>query len=27
LRSQVVAAIRDGLAKDYEGWKKLFLAS
>ena len=27
LRSQVIAAIRDGLAKDYEGWKKLFLAS
>ena len=27
LRSQVVAAIRDGLAKDYEGWKKLFLAN
>jgi enoyl-CoA hydratase len=27
LRSQVVAAIRDGLAKDYEGWKKLFLTS
>ena len=27
LRSEVVAAIRDGLAKDYEGWKKLFLAS
>ena len=27
LRSQVVAAIRDGLARDYEGWKKLFLAS
>ena len=27
LRSQVIAAIRDGLAKDYEGWKKLFLAN
>ena len=27
LRSQVVAAIRDGLAKDYEGWTKLFLAN
>lgn len=27
LRSDVVAAIRDGLAKDNEGWKKLFLAS
>ncbi|MFM7762621.1 MAG: crotonase/enoyl-CoA hydratase family protein [Acidimicrobiaceae bacterium] len=25
LRSQVVVAIRDGLAKDLEGWKKLFL--
>ena len=27
LRSQVVVAIRNGLAKDYEGWRKLFLAS
>ena len=27
LRSEVVSAIRTGLAKDYEGWKKLFLAS
>ena len=27
LRSQVVVAIRNGLAKDYEGWKKLFLAN
>jgi len=27
LRSQVVAAIRDGLTKDLEGWKKLFLAN
>ncbi len=27
LRGEVVAAIRSGLAKDYEGWKKLFLAS
>ena len=27
LRGEVVAAIRNGLAKDYEGWKKLFLAS
>jgi enoyl-CoA hydratase len=25
LRDQVVATIREGLAKDYEGWKKLFL--
>ena len=25
LRGEVVAAIRDGLAKDNEGWKKLFL--
>ena len=27
LRSQVVVAIRNGLAKDYEGWRKLFLAN
>jgi enoyl-CoA hydratase len=27
LRSEVLAAIRDGLAKDNEGWKKLFLTS
>ena len=27
LRGDVLAAIRNGLAKDYEGWKKLFLAS
>jgi hypothetical protein len=27
LRADVITAIREGLVKDYDGWKKQFLAS